>query len=134
WSFIAGERFLLETGIAMEGQTLTDDLLALLPLDAAAAIRAINLQVSGGFSMPAATLAAIIPDAADDTDSVPPPSSVRFDGRVRFANAAADIGTKLTQCDGEAGISIAAIDDSEPAISIDFVAPSLVLADVSMTD
>ncbi len=134
WSFIAGERFLLETVIAMEGQTLTDDLLALLPLDAAAAMRAVNLQVSGGFSMPAATLAAVIPDAPVPGETEPPPASVRFAGRVRFANAAADIGAKLTQCDGEAGISIATLGDIAPAISIDFVAPSLVLADVSMTD
>lgn len=133
WSFARREGFMLDTMLDVEGQSLSEELLGLIPTDAAEALRGVGLRIDGGFSMPEARLVAMIP-AAGDADEASPPAELRFDGLARFADAAADIGLPVSGCDGQVAISIAGVGDEPPALAIEFESPSLRVAGLSMTD
>lgn len=132
WSFASTYGFSLDATMDVEGQRLSDDLLGLLPADVAAALRAVDLTIDGGFSMPEARFAAMIPTGGEARDAAPP-SEVRFEALARFADAAADIGISVSDCDGQVSISIADEGDGPAALAIEFESPSLLVAGLAMT-
>ena len=134
WSFATGEGLGLELLLAVEGQRLGEDLLALLPRDAAEAMKEIELKVEEGFSMPAGTLVALIPDEEAEGESASGGASVQFEGRARFAGMSAEIGLPLRDCSGEVKVSVATSPVEPTAIAIEVESPSLSLVGLEMSD
>jgi hypothetical protein len=132
WRFAADEGLELETALAFECEQLSEQLFAVLPEAAVDALRAVDLRIDGGFSMPAARLVARIPSQAAGPGPAEGPQ-VRFEAQARFAGASADLGVPLRECDGEVSIGVESIPGEEAAVLIELAAPTLTIAGIGMT-
>ena len=101
WSYVPGRGLNADLSLAVQGQSLSDDLLGLLPADVADGAAAVSLRIDGGFSMPEARLVLEIADDDPEGDR----TTVAFDGTFRFAGGAADLGVGITSAEGEAMVA-----------------------------
>jgi len=139
WSFAAGDGDAdgvggsgsVNTRLTIEGETVTPELLAMMPTAVAGALRAINLQINGGFSMRDAVLVAEIPGKGQGAGGQ---AQVRFDGTALFADAAADVGAPVTRADGKVHIAVASLPGEPVALTLDLNASTLKIAGLRITD
>lgn len=100
-------RAALEATLTCDARALTPDLLALMPAEAAAALRAGSVTAAGGMELRPSRLALTL-----DSSGV---RRAAFDGVLAFRGLAADIGVKIREADGALALAVDKPDDGRRA-------------------
>ncbi|MBX3407814.1 MAG: hypothetical protein KF869_13730 [Phycisphaeraceae bacterium] len=129
WSYVPGRGLSADLSLAVQGQTLSDDLLGLLPADVADGAVAVSLRIDGGFSMPEARLVLALADDDPEGDR----TTVAFDGTFRFAGGAADVGVGITNAEGEAIVAARVEPGRGPDVAAEVCLARFEVVDLTLT-
>lgn len=129
WTYVPGRGVQAGLLLSVQGERLSDDLLALLPADIGAAARSLGLKIESGFSMPEASLELSL---ADD-DPAGDQTSVQFEGALRFVGATADLGVVIGEAEGEAFVRAGQRPGSAADVAAELRVPRFKVAGLAMT-
>jgi len=124
-----GAQTSVHTELALSGEAVDEQLLALLPAPLVELIDSRGFRLDGAFGLTGATIDLVVPDDPAR------PYELRADGDLRFEGASAEFGFPLTDASGTVRFDVERLrGDEHPRFEADIDADRLRYADLHMTD